>query len=60
MTTLYENMDDVYLCENCDSEFTVNKIDDEEADVCFCPYCGDPVVEIDEDDLEGLDNEFND
>ena len=48
---LYENdTDDVFLCENCDSEFIVTKIDDEEADVCFCPYCGEAVVDIDDDD----------
>lgn len=47
---LYENEpDQVFLCGNCDSEFTVTKIDDEEADVCFCPFCGEAVVEFDDD-----------
>lgn len=48
---LYENdTDDVFLCENCDAEFMVTKIDDEEADVCFCPYCGEAMYDLDEDD----------
>ena len=47
---LFENdSDQVFLCQNCDSEFTVTKIDDEEAPVAFCPYCGEPVDSIDED-----------
>lgn len=48
--TLYENNpDEVFLCQNCDSEFTVVKIDDEEGEVCFCPYCGETVVDLEDD-----------
>jgi DNA-directed RNA polymerase subunit RPC12/RpoP len=53
---LYENdQDEVFLCGNCDSEFTVTKLDDEEAEVCFCPYCGEAVVDFDDDDGEESD-----
>ena len=52
---MYETPNDVFLCENCDSEFTVVKIDDEEADVCFCPYCGEQVVDIDEEEFDDDD-----
>lgn len=48
---LYENEDDiVFLCGNCDAEFMVTKLDDDDAGVVFCPYCGDTVVDLDEDD----------
>lgn len=53
---LFENEQEVFLCQNCDSEFTVTKIDDEEDPVAFCPYCGEPVDQIDEDiDEDDLD-----
>lgn len=59
---LYENeREEVFLCANCDAEFTVSKMDDEEADVCFCPYCGEAVVDFDDDDdieLDPDDGEF--
>lgn len=32
--------DDIVLCTNCDAEFSVNRYDDEEAEVTYCPYCG--------------------
>jgi DNA-directed RNA polymerase subunit RPC12/RpoP len=54
---LYENdTNDVFLCQNCDAEFFVTKIDDEIADVCFCPYCGEVVVDVDDDDDEDEDD----
>ena len=56
---LYENdQDEVFLCGNCDSEFTVQKLDDEEAEICFCPYCGEAVVDFEDDiDLDELDDD---
>jgi hypothetical protein len=58
--TLYENApDDVFLCENCDAEFTVTKIDDDEAEVCFCPYCGEPFDDF-EEEFDEEDDQFND
>lgn len=59
---LFENEPDiVHLCQNCDSEYTVTKIDDEEGQVAFCPYCGEPVYdleEFDEDELIEPDDEI--
>ena len=50
---LFENeSDEVHLCQNCDAEYTVVKIDDDEGRVAFCPYCGEPV-----DDIDGYDEE---
>lgn len=56
---LYENeREEVFLCANCDAEFTVSKLDDEEAEVCFCPYCGEAVVDFEDDiDLDELDDD---
>ena len=57
MSLLHENdTNDVFLCQNCDSEFTVVKIDDEEAEVCFCPYCGEAVVDFEDEDDITLDD----
>lgn len=44
-------MSDWHYCENCDTEFKV--ISDELDEVAFCPYCGEEI--LDEDDEE--DNE---
>lgn len=53
--------DNIHFCTDCDSEFTVTKIDDDELDVLFCPFCGyemalDDVDADDEDD--DLDDKF--
>lgn len=51
------NSNEIILCVNCDSEFTVTQIDDDDHDVEFCPFCGyDMAAYEDEDDLE-IDDE---
>jgi len=44
---------DVHVCFNCDTEFAVNKIaDDYDMGVQFCPFCGEDLLESDDDDEE--------
>ena len=45
---------DIVICTECDSEFTVHKLDDEDGDVEFCPYCGHHLWE---DEREGEDDD---
>lgn len=42
--------EEIILCVNCDAEYTVTKIDDEEQTPEFCPYCGFHHLEDEEDD----------
>lgn len=50
---LYENEpNEVHLCQNCDAEYTVVKLDSEEAELCFCPYCGESTVDIEFDEFD--------
>lgn len=44
--------DDIVLCVNCDAEFSVNRFDDEEEEVQYCPFCGSHLWEEDYDDSE--------
>jgi rRNA maturation endonuclease Nob1 len=45
----YGGHEDVHVCLSCDAEFAVNLIngDDEQLTVDFCPCCGSPLDEID-------------
>jgi len=44
------NEEDIILCTECDAEFTVNRLDDGEEEVEFCPICGHHLwEELDED-----------
>jgi uncharacterized paraquat-inducible protein A len=55
---LYENEPtEIILCDNCDSEFTVVKIDDDQSNVEFCPYCGEVLGDVDDDLDEDLDDD---
>jgi len=44
------NDEDIVICTECDAEFTVHKLDDEEGEVEFCPYCGHHLWEEHDDD----------
>lgn len=45
--------EDIVLCTNCDAEFSVNRYDDEEGEeVQFCPFCGFPLWEEEQEDEE--------
>lgn len=52
--------EEIILCINCDAEYTVTKIDDEEQQPEFCPFCGFHLIEEEEfddedEDLDDLD-----
>ena len=57
----YDEEENIILCVNCDAEYTLTKIDDEEQEPEFCPYCGYHQIdeEYDEDDEEDDDHLFN-
>jgi uncharacterized paraquat-inducible protein A len=50
---------DIVICTECDAEFTVHKLDDEDGDVEFCPYCGHHLWEDQRED-EDDDGYFDD
>jgi DNA-directed RNA polymerase subunit M/transcription elongation factor TFIIS len=54
------NNDDIHFCTDCDSEFTVTKIDDDEIEVQFCPFCGYDMAmdDVYDDEDEEDDNKF--
>ena len=55
----YDNEEEnIILCINCDAEYTITKIDNEEEDPEFCPFCGYHQVQEDEDD--DIDDEEDD
>lgn len=47
---LYDN--EILLCTNCDAEFSVDRFDDEEEEIQYCPFCGSHLwdEELEEDD----------
>lgn len=47
----FNNEEEIFFCTDCDSEFNVIKIDDEELEVMYCPFCGSDMA-IEEDDEE--------
>ncbi len=47
-------MDPLY-CESCGAEFKIKLNEDSEydyQDIQFCPFCGDELLELDEDEEE--------
>lgn len=57
----YDNKENIHVCLSCDTEFavTITNSEDDELNVEFCPCCGSPLEEdedeegyIDEDDPE--------
>jgi hypothetical protein len=55
----FSDQENIIFCMNCDSEYTLTKIDDDEQDPEFCPYCGYHLVEEDDDEDDDLDEEKN-
>ena len=51
-----EQEENIILCINCDAEYTITKIDDEEVEPEFCPFCGYHLID-EEDDDEEIDDE---
>lgn len=50
---------DIHMCNECGAEFTVQLTYDqfEEMSVQYCPVCGSS---LEEDDLEGYEEQYND
>ena len=46
-----------FVCEVCDSEFTVKHYEEDE--VAFCPFCGETLFSDDEDD-DDITDEWGD
>lgn len=53
----YEEEENIILCINCDAEYTITKIDDEEQTPEFCPFCGYHLIEEDFDDEDEEDDD---
>ena len=51
---------DTHTCYNCEEQFRIEPVYETEAEVIFCPFCGNDlaVEEYDEEELE-LDDENN-
>lgn len=47
-----------FVCEVCDSEFTVKHYEEDE--VAFCPFCGETLFSDDDDDTDTNDWEDED
>ena len=53
-----EEEEDMFLCVNCDAEYTITRYDDEqEPEAEFCPFCGYQHIEEDDEDDEDLEDE---
>jgi len=57
MFQIDEQEDDIMLCVECDSEFTITKIDGDSQPVEFCPFCGAHMVEEDDEDFDEDEDE---
>jgi hypothetical protein len=55
----YDEEENIILCINCDAEYTITKIDDEEQEPEFCPYCGYHQIDEEDDDIEDEDSPFD-
>ena len=55
----YDEEENIILCINCDAEYTITKIDDEEQEPEFCPYCGYHQIDEGDDDIEDEDSPFD-
>jgi uncharacterized paraquat-inducible protein A len=54
-----EEDQDIILCVNCDAEYTITKIDDEQQEPEFCPFCGFQHIEDEEED-DDIEDESED
>ena len=52
-----EEEENIILCVNCDAEYTITKIADEEAEPEFCPFCGYHILDEEDDDDEDEDGD---
>ena len=55
----YDEEENIILCINCDAEYTITKINDEEQEPEFCPYCGYHQIDEEDDDIEDEDSPFD-
>lgn len=47
-----------FVCEVCDSEFTVKHYEEDE--VAFCPFCGETLFTDDDADIDDITDEWGD
>ena len=52
-----EEEEKIFLCINCDAEYTITKIDDGDEEPKFCPFCGYEQEEDSEDEEDFDDDE---
>lgn len=48
--------DEIHICDNCDAEFSVAILNEDSADVSYCPYCGYEMNSDEEEDGEENDS----
>jgi hypothetical protein len=53
----FPDQENIIFCINCDAEYTLTKIDDDEQEPEFCPYCGYHLVEDDDDEDDDIEEE---
>lgn len=51
--------EEILLCVNCDAEYTVTKIDDEDQSPEFCPFCGYHHADDDYEEEEEIDEDVD-
>lgn len=57
MKDLFAEELNVNICINCDAEFTIQEITNDNGEVCFCPFCGCELFdENDEENDEFVDD----
>ena len=57
MKDLFAEELNVNICINCDAEFTIQEITNDNGEVCFCPFCGCKLFdENDEENDEFVDD----
>jgi hypothetical protein len=53
----FPDQENIIFCINCDAEYTLTKIDDDEQEPEFCPYCGYHLVEDEDDEDDDIEEE---
>lgn len=48
MQGLFAEQLDITICLNCDAEFTVQEVSLDNGEVCFCPFCGNELSDVDD------------
>jgi uncharacterized paraquat-inducible protein A len=57
LKSMFTEEADIHICTNCDAEYSITLISNDDDQPCFCPFCGNDYYDEEDDSYEQEEND---